>query len=336
VNPELTALFAKWGSPHAVVANSLRSLICAAPGHRLMAADYSNIEGRALAWLAGEHWKLKAFREFDAGRGADLYKVAYSRAFGVPVDQVDDDIMRQIGKVQELALGYAGSIGAFLSMGANYNVDLAKIAFIAQNAVDPDEWQAACDRYDRIQYDPDAEEDTAAEDENDNPDFAFLEPFKGDPRRGLPREQWAAIRCIVQGWRMAHPATVAFWKSLEAAAIAAVDAKGSVFEAGPVSFIASRTALRCRLPSGRHLTYPFARVVRGVSRKGGKPQTVLLYMAAKGASRTWRPTRAYGGLLAENVTQAVARDLLADALLLLEARLRDRHARARRNCCRNA
>ena len=329
----LATIFEKWGGEFNTVAASLRSMLCAAPGWRLMAADYSNIEGRGLAWLAGEQWKLDAFRQYDTVRldasgvvmldakgesmrvGSDLYKLAFAKAFGIAVDDVDE-YQRQVGKVMELALGYAGSVGAFLSMGANYNIDLALIATIARRAVDAETWDNACAAYDRISYDPDAAEETELED--DNEDYSFLEPFKGDPRRGLPREQWAAIRCIVQGWRSGHPATVAWWKSLESAAIAAVDAWGTTHAAGPVVFSASRTALRCRLPSGRHLTYPFARVIRGESRKTGKLQTVLLYSAAKGASRTWRPTRAYGGLLSENITQAVARDALAHALITLE------------------
>ena len=327
--PELAQMCAKWGDVHALASNSLRAIIRAADGHSLMAADYSNIEGRALAWLAGERWKLDAFRLYDTvdgmdangkplRRGPDLYKVAYARAFGVDVADVTKD-ERQIGKVQELALGYAGSIGAFLSMALNYSVDLAAIAAIAESAADPEDWQDALDRYDRIDFDPDAADDTAAEDDSDNPDLAFLEPFKGDPRRGLSREHWAALRIVVQGWRAAHPAIVTFWKNLDQAATAALDARGTVHHVGRVAFVASRGSLRCRLPSGRYLTYPFARVVRGQS-KSGKPQTVLLYNAAKGQARVWRPTRLYGGLLAENITQAVARDLLAHALLGLERR----------------
>lgn len=329
----LREMSAKWGSAHAVAANMMRNLIQAASGHRLTAADYSNIEGRGLSWLANEAWKLGAFRKFDtltldgSGRpikdakgewlreGPDNYKLAYSRSFGVPIEDVTDD-ERQIGKVQELALGYAGSIGAFLSMAANYNVDLAALAAIAQRAIDPDDWQEACSAYDRVQFDPEAAEEVEAEDAN--PDYAFLEPFKGDPRRGLPREQWAAIRCIVRSWRAAHPATVAWWKALDRAALAALDAWGTVHHAGPVAYSANRSALRCRLPSGRYLTYPYARVIRGESKRTGKPQTVMLYNASKGGAKTWRPTRIYGGLLAENVTQAVARDLLANALLKLE------------------
>lgn len=113
-----------------MLGNAVRGSLIAAPGKKLKISDLSNIEGRVLAWLAGEEWKVNAFVEFDKGIGHDIYVLAYARAFGVSPEVVLADkkngvgLMRAIGKVMELALGYGGAVGAFTTMGAGYGVTL--------------------------------------------------------------------------------------------------------------------------------------------------------------------------------------------------------------------
>lgn len=105
------------------VSQCLRGMMMADDGNKILAVDYKNIEGRVLAWLAGEQWKMDAFAAFDRGEGPDLYKVAYARSYNMRTDDVSKP-QRQIGKVMELALGYQGGVGAFKTMGVNYGVDL--------------------------------------------------------------------------------------------------------------------------------------------------------------------------------------------------------------------
>ena len=112
---------AYWGDPMAVASTCLRGVLTPGEGKEFTCADYSNIEGRGVAWLAGEEWKVESFRAYDKGEGEDNYKLAYSRAFNIPVESVTSD-NRQIGKVMELACGYQGGVGAFQSMAAVYGV----------------------------------------------------------------------------------------------------------------------------------------------------------------------------------------------------------------------
>ena len=81
---------------------------------KLIVADFSAIEARVIAWLAGEEWRQKVFAE-----GKDIYCASASQMFGVPVEKHGiNDHLRQKGKIAELALGYGGSVGALKAMGA--------------------------------------------------------------------------------------------------------------------------------------------------------------------------------------------------------------------------
>lgn len=252
--------------PLSAVADILRGLIVAAPGHRIVAADYSNIEGRVLAWLAGEQWKLDAFRAFDAGTGHDLYKITAGGILNKRPEDVTKDERQSHGKVPELALGYQGGVGAFSTMAANYGVDLDRVT----------------------------------------------------------------IEAIRDGWREKHPAIKRFWYAMEEAAVAAVKDRGSIQSVGRIRFKVSGSFLMMRLPSGRFLAYPYPEV-REFDTPWGEPKDGLTYFSTIDVSKkakvvddpkntsNWARIKTYGGQIVENATQAVARDVLADAMPRLEA-----------------
>ena len=98
---------------------AVRGALLAEPGNKLVIADLSNIEGRVLAWLAGEDWKIEAFKAYDRGEGPDLYKVTAGRILGKDPYEVTKSERQTQGKVPELAGGYGGGLGAYRKMGGD-------------------------------------------------------------------------------------------------------------------------------------------------------------------------------------------------------------------------
>ena len=119
------------GSPLDVVGNVMRSMICAAPGHLLIAGDFSTVEARILAWLAGEAWKLDVFRRHDltGDPALDFYLVAASQALKHSVAP-DDEAGRQVGKTCELAFGFGGALGAWRRFDADEHTDREVNGFV--------------------------------------------------------------------------------------------------------------------------------------------------------------------------------------------------------------
>jgi DNA polymerase len=108
------ALRVIYGSVPDTLSQLIRTAFVASPGNVLVDADFSAIEARVISWLAGEEWRLQAFRE-----GKDIYCESASQMFGVPVVKhgVNGEL-RAKGKIAELALGYQGGKGALINMGA--------------------------------------------------------------------------------------------------------------------------------------------------------------------------------------------------------------------------
>ncbi len=210
-------------------------------GRKFIVADFSAIEARVLAWLAGEKWRIAVFKE-----GKDIYCSSAQQMFGVPVEKHGiNGHLRQKGKIAELALGYGGSVGALTAMGA---LDMG-----------------------------------LAEDE--------LQP-------------------LVNAWRNANPMIVAFWWDVDRAVKKAVK-EHIPSEVGCIRFSYESGFLFIRLPSGRRLAYVKPRM--GVNKFGGESVTY----EGVGSTKRWERLESYGPKFVENITQAVARDILMYAMRTL-------------------
>jgi DNA polymerase bacteriophage-type len=266
-----------------LASSALRSAIVAPAGKKIVAADLSNIEGRGQAWLTGETWKLKAFAEYDAGTGPDLYKLAYARSFGIQPGEVDKN-QRQIGKVQELALGFGGGVGAFLTFAAGYGMDLDKLADEASQSIPGNIYGQA---------------------------QIMLDWTKSKKRStfGLTDKVWLACESFKLSWRAAHPETSTYWGELEHAAREAIYSPQRTIQCRRLKLRRDGAWLRIQLPSGRSLCYPHPQV----SDKGE-----ISYMGKNQYTRQWQRLKTYGGKLFENVCQALARDVMAHNMPSIE------------------
>lgn len=285
-----------------VTSSAIRGCIVAPPNKKLVIADLSNIEGRVQAWLAGEEWKLKAFRAYDTylldadGQripekddfkrvGPDLYKLAYGKSFGIKPDDVTKD-QRQVGKVQELALGYEGGVGAFVTFAAAYNIDLEQLVDQAAGAIPGNVWGQA------------------------NIMFDWHKKKRRDPAAAmkLSKNAWLTCESFKLAWRDAHAHIAAFWKQLDEAVRNAIDCPGHTFICRDLKVRRDGAWLRIGLPSGRAVCYPSPAI------QDGK----ITYMGINQYSRKWCRLDTYGGKLFENVCQAVARDVMAHNMPAIE------------------
>ena len=254
--------------PMAVAGACVRSVLTAKEGYDLIVCDFSAVEGRGIAWLAGEESELDVYRS-----GKDPYIAAAAIALRKPYDAVTPEERSRVGKPSTLSFGYGGSVGAFRKFGGEDMTD---------------------------------------------------EEIKTER---------------VQPWREAHPMTVQFWRELEDACMNAVKEPGKIFSFRSISFRVKDKFLMCRLPSGRTLFYYGPKVeselmyltrdgeyfkanssklkMSDVIRKDTKYKTT--YMTVDGMTKQWIRTDTFGGKLSENVTSAICRDLMAQAMLRIEA-----------------
>ena len=271
-----------------------RGALVPAKGKKFVVADLANIEGRDQAWLAGEEWKLQAFRDFDTiigwengkaiRKGHDLYKLAYAKAFKIAPEDVTED-QRSIGKVMELALAYGGGAGAFITFALAYGIDLEDLANIAFDTLL--DWA-----------------------KREAQEFYAWTVKKKRNTFGLSEKAFVVCDALKRMWRAAHPNISAHWGEIEDAFRNATQNPGKKFIARRLTFVRSGNWLRVILPSGRSLCYPAPQV-------GDKGE--LSYMGINQYTRKWERVRTYGAKVFENVCQAVACHVLKDAMPGIEA-----------------
>lgn len=117
-----------FGEPAPIFSQLVRTAFIPSPGNRFVVSDFSAIEARVIAWIAGEEWRLDVFRN-----DGDIYCESASRIYHVPVVKHGiNGELRQRGKVAELALGYGGSVGAMKQMDTTGSVPEEEMSGIVQ------------------------------------------------------------------------------------------------------------------------------------------------------------------------------------------------------------
>ena len=227
-----------------VLSELIRNAFIAKEGHKFIVSDFSAIEARILAWLAGERWRIEVFNSH--GR---IYEESASRIFDVPVEMITKDSdLRNKGKIAELALGYGGGEGALKAMGA------------VENGLDEDE-----------------------------------------------------LLDVVRSWRAANSKIVSFWWKIGSAAINAVK-YGRYEDVGYIKIYCESGVMFIVLPSGRKLAYIRPRI--GKNKYG----TESIIFEGISSAKKWESLETYGPKLVENIVQAIARDILAEAMIRLSAK----------------
>ena len=229
-------------SPSDILSQLIRTAFIPKDGTRFIISDFSAIEARVLAWLAGEQWVLDAFEN-----GEDIYCRTASRMFGMPVEKHGvNGHLRQKGKIATLACGYQGALGALKAMGG---IEM-----------------------------------------------------------GLSEDE---LQSIVDSWREANPNIVSLWWDIDSVVKRVVKTRGKEeYKNLVISY--EKGILFIELPSKRRLAYPKAKI--GTNRFGGES---VVYEGIVVGNK-WDKIESYGGKFVENIVQAIARDILAEAMMRLE------------------
>lgn len=319
----------KYTRPLKIVGDNIRTVICAAPGKVLIGADFSGIEARVTAWVAGELRKIKVFQDYDAGKGPDPYVAAAGDIFGLTMaemvalktsDPGQYKIYRQGGKGAELAFGFQGGVNAYKkfmpeSMLANpTSAPAPQVAQSKKNRGPGYELGAVANHMKDAKVDP-----------------ALIGKFTDKQ-----------INDIKIKWRKAHSNVQRLWYGLDNAVNSIAKQaqsiqRGANIEVEPIavnnlefSYVNDNGGFMfMELPSGRRIAYPgISRTMQWKERYYiEKPEdfdptdlvgSLSSYFMDNSGGR-WHRVFLYGGIICENLVQGIARDLLAAAMIRIEA-----------------
>lgn len=309
------------GRPLHLLSDAIRGFIWAAPGHDLVQADYSGIEGAVIAWSSNEDWKVAEMHAIiaDPANRPDMYRQTAAGIMNTTTDVITKKhpLRQSVGKVSELALGFGGGVPAFYSMSKNYGVKLDPLFEPVWGAADEERREKAVRRYQTCLKQGKSAADV------------------------LSREAWIACELIKVGWRATNPAIASGWRQREEAIREAISNPGVQTSALKFKYRVALGYLWCLLPSGRPLAYAspklrdqvWAKVklddgswsepevmdrvlaekqaLEGLVEIQGKTSPAITILGV-GKDGKMRREFMHGGVFAENDTQAVARDLLVN------------------------
>lgn len=349
---DLDWCLALYGDVLSLLSSVLRGCLIPTPGRVLYVADYAAIEARVVLWLAGAAKALNVFR-----RGGDIYCDMAEGIYGYPVNKKDHPKERQFGKVAILGLGYGMGWITFLLTLRSYGVKFSATEarrIMGDRAEKYIEWV----RYQLWPAPPmtDGAEEMSkyrARAAMAKQNLRRLTEEREDASAIV--EELALCKFTVDAYRNRYPEVKELWAQQERAATQAVArwkkakaewdvqverlraqararaAAGKTFyaefpplpdpipvEAGKVTWVVEGKWLKCYLPSGRPLYYADPDV-KGAKTPWGEVRLSLRFMGVHKQTKKWARMSSYGGSLVENIDQATARDMMADALVRIDA-----------------
>jgi len=287
---------ALWGNAITAISGCLRGFLQAEPGKQLICSDYNAIEARVLAYLAGEQWRLDVFNTHGK-----IYEMSASKISGVPFEEFErhkketgshHHLRKKIGKPAELGSGYSGWVNAWKNFGAD--------KFMTDDEIKEGilKWREASPNIVRFW---DGLEEAATR--------AVLAAMPQNELAEL--EAWLHSEYNSDDWKSSKTAGELLDKYFPVN-------RGPAFQCGAIFYQATPECLFCRLPSGRFLHYHQPKIV-GKYTAWGTPQLSITFYGVDQKTSQWCQQETYRGKLTNNVVQGFARDILAWAMLRLDA-----------------